>query len=147
MRQLRSHLATIGLLIGLAVAASRPAAAADLTVHIDAIRNDLGRVFVSVFDRKEVWLDAAKTLIDTSVPARQGRITVIFKDLPPGRYAVVTYHDENNNGKFDQNFLGLPLEGYAFSRNSHPLLSAPSFDSAAIEFKDSDLEITITMGY
>jgi len=135
------------VLIALAMVAIRPATAADLTVHIDNIRNNLGRVFVSVFDRQETWLDAARTLADTSVIAQQGRVTVTFKNLPPGRYGVVTFHDEKNTGKFERNFLGMPLDGYAFSRNLHPFLSAPSFDDAAIALGQDDVETTIMMTY
>ena len=66
-------------------------------------------------------------------PAQVG--SVVFKyDLPPGVYAVNAFHDENNNGKFATNFIGLPLEGYGFSNDVRPnLLSAPSFNKAAFE--------------
>jgi len=31
--------------------------------------------------------------------------------IPPGTYAIACYHDENDNGKLDTNFLGIPKEG------------------------------------
>jgi uncharacterized protein (DUF2141 family) len=124
-----------------------PAAAADLTVHVDNVRNHLGKVFISVFNTPQSWLDEDRTFADTTVPASTDRISVIFKDLPPGRYAVVTFHDENDNGRFDQNFLGLPLEGYAFSRNVRPFLSAPRFEDAAIDLGGEDRETVIRMVY
>src|SRR5260221_10400043 len=40
--------------------------------------------------------------------------------------------------RFDQNFLGLPLEGYAFSQNVRPFLSAPRFDAAAVELRSEE---------
>jgi len=41
---------------------------------------------------------------------------VTFKGLAPGVYGVKTYQDTNRNGKFDQNWLGWPLERYGFSK-------------------------------
>jgi len=137
--------AALGLYFGaLPIAAVQ---AADLTVDVDNLRNSLGRVFITVFNDRAAWLDATRTFADTSVASVRGRVTVTFKELPPGRYAVVTFHDENNNGRFDQNFLGLPLEGYAFSQNVRPFLSAPRFDAAAVELGGEDVETAIHMVY
>ena len=46
-------------------------------------------------------------------------------------YAIAVYHDENDNDSFDQGFLGIPLEDYAFSNNAAVFLGPPSFDDAA----------------
>ena len=50
--------------------------------------------------------------------------TIDFDGLAPGKYAMVCYHDENGNGKFDENALGMPKEGYCFSNNIKPRFSA-----------------------
>jgi uncharacterized protein (DUF2141 family) len=34
-----------------------------------------------------------------------------FRDVMPGTYAVIVFHDENKNGKMDKNFMGTPQEG------------------------------------
>jgi len=38
----------------------------------------------------------------------------------------------NNNGKCDKNMIGYPTEGFGFSQNYKPRLSAPSFDQVKI---------------
>jgi uncharacterized protein (DUF2141 family) len=38
-------------------------------------------------------------------------------DIPPGTYAVKFHIDENENGKLDTNFLGIPKEQYGISNN------------------------------
>ena len=38
-------------------------------------------------------------------------------DIPPGTYAVKLHIDENENGKLDTNFLGIPKELYGISNN------------------------------
>ena len=40
-----------------------------------------------------------------------------FFDIPPGTYAVKLHIDENENGKLDTNFIGIPKEQYGISNN------------------------------
>jgi uncharacterized protein (DUF2141 family) len=47
----------------------------------------------------------------------------------------------------DFNFLGMPTEGYAFSNDIRPFLSAPSFDSCAFDVGIDDVALTIHMVY
>jgi len=72
---------------------------------------------------------------------------VDFTGIPPGKYAVVCYHDENSNGKFDENMLGMPKEGYCFSNNIKPRLSAPGFDQCVFDYKGGEQPITMNMLY
>jgi uncharacterized protein (DUF2141 family) len=65
----------------------------------------------------------------------------------PGKYAIVCFHDENNNGKFDENAPGMPKEGYCFSNNVKPRFSAPKFDQCGFDYKGGDQAISITMIY
>jgi uncharacterized protein (DUF2141 family) len=32
-----------------------------------------------------------------------GTQSVVFTDLKPGTYAIITFHDANDNGKLDEN--------------------------------------------
>ena len=61
------------------------------------------------------------------------------------------YHDENNNGTLDSGLLGIPKEGYCFSTNYRPRLSAPSFRNVAFPFrpdpKTGAMTIPIEMQY
>jgi MipA family protein len=41
-------------------------------------------------------------------------------DVPPGLLAVVVHHDLDANGEFDKNFIGIPREPIAISRNYQP---------------------------
>jgi uncharacterized protein (DUF2141 family) len=54
-----------------------------------------------------------------------------FKEVTPGTYAVIVFHDENQDGKLDKNFLGVPQEGYAASNSVRHLMSAPEFEEAS----------------
>lgn len=59
-----------------------------------------------------------------------------FKNIPNGTYAIALFCDENHNGKFDTNFLGIPKEAYGFSNNPK-VFGKPDFDDAKFELEES----------
>ena len=63
----------------------------------------------------------------SSVPLRYE-----FHSVPPGTYAVATFHDANSDGKLNTTF-GIPTEGFAFSRNPPMKMRAPHFDEASFQ--------------
>jgi hypothetical protein len=65
------------------------------------------------------------------------------------RYAVIVFHDENDNGLLDENAMGVPVEGYGFSNDAQGFLSAPSFNAAAITLPPSDeiIDASISLIY
>ena len=137
--------ASAPVLAGLLLAGN--AAAADLTVTVEGIRNEHGRVYVTLFNGAGTWLDDKHSTQDLSDPARPGDMKFAFHDLAPGRYAAVTFHDENGNTVMDFDLIGLPTEGFAFSNQARPFLSAPSFDRCAFEIGTSSAQISIKMIY
>ena len=67
------------------------------------------------------------------VPITDGTAQVTIDRLTPGQYAVTVYHDANDNGRFDKNWIGLPQEAWGVSNNVRPRLRAPRFEEAAFE--------------
>jgi len=111
------------------VLAASMASAAPLTVTVDNIRSAQGVIRLSLYASPAEWPDKSSRDHDFALKAERGQ--VVFRlDVPPGIYAVNGFHDENGNGKFDTNFLGIPEEGYFFSNDVRPFLSAPAFDAA-----------------
>lgn len=68
------------------------------------------------------------------------RLTVLISDLPPGKYAVAAYVDNNRNGRQDKNFLGIPKEIYGFSNDARGMFGPPDF--AAAEFEIGENAVT-----
>ncbi|TVQ88654.1 MAG: DUF2141 domain-containing protein [Bacteroidetes bacterium] len=107
-----------------------------LEVKVENIKSQQGIVKVCIFDNEKDFFGKALKCIEVR-PGANNNVTVRFKDLPPGTYAVVAYHDINENGRLDRNFLGIPSEPYAFSNNPSTLFGPPSFSRAAFELKRS----------
>lgn len=122
-----------------------------LRFRLDGFRNDKGKAHCSIFNDKDpaAFPEAEdKWFKDVWQPTiKNGFTEVDFVGLPPGRYAAVCYHDENANGKFDRNIVGMPKEGYCFSKNFKPTLAAPKFEDCAFDYKGGDQSLSLTMIY
>jgi uncharacterized protein (DUF2141 family) len=137
-----------------------PVQAADLTLTVEGVRSNTGEVLIGVYENADAFkraIDSSATksallpqawrIIGVSLRAKAGSQSIIFTQLPPGRYAVIAFHDENDNGLLDANVLGVPTEGFGFSNNAHGFLSAPSFDEAAISLGLGNTSIAISLNY
>jgi len=117
--------------------------AADVKVTVERVPNAHGKVHVDICD--EAKFLGPDCVYDASMPAHRGRVTVTVRNVPPGRYAAVAYHDENANNDLDLNALGMPREPYGFSNEPPMLMGPPLFKDAAFEVKDQDVALTIKL--
>jgi uncharacterized protein (DUF2141 family) len=100
----------------------------DLEVVIKNVKNEKGVLMVGLFTSEKTFTkDAWKGEVSR---ANAGTVTVIFKDVPAGKYAISVFHDANENGKLDTNFMGIPREGFGFSNDAMGTFGPPSFDKA-----------------
>lgn len=67
--------------------------------------------------------------------------------VPPGRYAVSLYLDENGNHKLDTNWLGLPKEAVGVSNNPRNRIGPPHFEDAVFVHGSTPQTISITLVY
>ncbi len=115
-----------------------------LHVHVVGLRNSNGNVTCTLFKSRVGFPSHDSTAAaDMTVPVRQASATCDFRGLAPDRYALVVFHDENANGKFDKSLFAIPKEGYGFSNNVKPRFSPPSFDSAAFLYCGGEQSLTI----
>lgn len=113
----------------------------NLTVEIKGFENiKATKIMVSVFS-KDNFLDTSP--YRKSVPASGNKVSVNF-NLPPGEYAVATYHDLNNNKELDRRFYGKPKEPYGFSNNVRPF-GKPKFDKCKFSINTSSKVISINL--
>ena len=136
-----------------------PAWAGDLKVTVAGIHSALGSVMIGLYDNAEGFDVAIKhateaglltdrgRLVGVAMRAAAGSQSIIFTQLPPGRYAVIAFHDENDNGRLDESPWGVPTEGYGFSNDAQGFLTAPSFDAAGLTLGAGDRTVTISLIY
>ena len=137
MRPIATAVSLLALLFGL------PCQAGDLTVQLTDIRAGTGIVKLGLVDAAG-FDGKARPVQATGAPASGETQAFVFKDVAPGRYAVMVTHDENGNGKLDANMLGMPTEGYGFSNNPR-VMRKPTFDEAAFEVGAGGASITIEL--
>ena len=117
-------------------------------VHIHGIRSASGTVKAVLYGPDpQNFLVKGKSTDTEREPAQEGNMTLCVTAPDVGRYAVVVYHDENDNHKFDRNWIGLPVEGFGVSKNPRLFLAAPEFDESSFEVTGELTNVEIKMKY
>ena len=102
-----------------------------LTVEVSNIKSDKGTIMIALFKGEAGFpKDDSKAVKKMKVTIKDKKATITFTGLEAGDYAFALFHDENGNNEMDSNMFGIPKEGYGFSTNFKPKVSAPDFDEA-----------------
>ena len=117
--------------------------AGELTVKITDIRASKGTLLVAVVNTEAGWDNKEKPVAQEKRAATGKELELKF-NLPAGSYAVQIHHDENDNGKMDSNFMGIPVEGYGFSNNPQVMRKA-YFSEAKFDVHDAPTAVTIRL--
>lgn len=133
------------LFLAMLAAFAAPALAADLEVAVQGSRGGDGPVKLMLFEREDGFRKEDRARQVLALPAG-GAPTGVFRGLPPGRYAVVAYHDENGDGKLNLRFGMFPKEGYGLS-NAPKLVGPPKFKDAAFDLPESGARVVVRLGY
>nr|WP_231708203.1 DUF2141 domain-containing protein [Sphingomonas populi] len=115
-----------------------------LHVQIGNVRTAHGRVHIDVCTQAQFLKDCP---ISAEAPARVGITTVSLTGLPPGRYAVQAFLDENGNGKVDQALFGIPKEGVGFSNDARIRLGPPKWTDAMFDTTGGEQTIRFNLRY
>lgn len=119
-----------------------------IVVIITGLRNNSGLVGVALYAQNSRWPEPHGYMADCDARIVNRVGTCVLSGIRPGSYyAIAVTHDENHNGHFDQGFLGIPLEGYGFSNDARPFLSAPSFDACKFLYRGGEMQVRIRMQY
>lgn len=113
-----------------------------ITVKVEDVHSNNGKMFIALYNTetgflKQYYKGEMSKIINNSC-------TVSFKDIPKGVYAVSIFHDENDNGKMDTNFFGIPSEDYGCSNNATGFMGPPKWEDAKFEL-NKNKSITISL--
>ena len=130
-------------------AAAPPMAAAGLATieaRVAKLRDSHGQVICTLFTPSVSFPDRSHKGMTMKVLIQNDHATCRFKDVRYGDYAIVAFHDENHDGEFNQNWLGMPKEGFGFSQNPGTF-KKPVFGDAKFTVAQPLVEVTIKLNY
>lgn len=114
-----------------------------LEVVVEGLKNTEGQIMVSINEGPEGWPED-NFLEQRFIPTFTApEFTIVFKDLPYGNYALGLLHDKDKDGEMTKNFIGMPKEGFAFSRDYKVVFRAPKYDEANFDLNTPKKTITI----
>ena len=152
---MRGRLPTVILSLAMLSMSSPSRAAGDLprtssvTATISTVRNRKGHIGCALYSSPDGWPDSHTAAFRQRWLTIDGKsIECSFDRLPPGSYAFAIFHDENDNGLFDTDWLGFPKEGWATSNNAKHVLRAPSFEESRVDLAEgASLHVNLTLRY
>lgn len=136
-------MAALGLFAALAGTAAPGSVDADVT----GFRSSKGQVLACLTTRADRFPDCQKDPNARRVTiATTNAGTLRFDGLPSGDYALALIHDENGNGRLDT-MMGIPREGFGFSRNPAIRFGPPRFSEARISVTSGAVDQNVKVKY
>jgi uncharacterized protein (DUF2141 family) len=110
-----------------------------ITATVVNVTSDNGKVSFALYD-KETFMK--KPLQSKNGKIVDGKSTVVFENVAPGDYAVVCFHDKNDNDQMDFQENGMPMEDYGVSNNIMSF-GPPKYEDGRFTVADKDVTLEI----
>jgi len=127
----------------LAVMAAAPAFAGDLTIELTGAKARPGKI-IAVLSTKDTFQKSGG--MEQTVDPTDGTVRLVFRDLPPGEYAFMAFHDESQDGDLQFDAGGMPAEGWALS-NADKLRGPPSFEAMKFSVPAEGATVAVPLVY
>jgi uncharacterized protein (DUF2141 family) len=120
-----------------------------VTVQISGFKGTEGMALVVLYASAESWLNIPKALQVVRTKITGANMTVEFKGVKPGTYAVSVVHDANKNGEMDMRWLPWPKpkEGAGSSNDPETKAGPPKWDQAKFEVGAQGATVKATVKY
>ena len=121
---------------------------AGIVILATGFRNDNGVGRAALFSSSKGFPSKTKKALRIGAfMIKDSSGTMVFSGIVPGTYAVSVYHDENNNGELDSNFIGIPKEEVGSSNNPNSRFGPPSYDDSKFDVNSGTVTLKITIKY
>lgn len=110
-----------------------------ITATVVNVTSNSGKVSFALYN-KETFMQ--KPLQSKNAKIVDGKSTVTFENVEPGEYAVICFHDKNDNDKMDFQPSGMPMEDYGMSNNVMSF-GPPTYTDAKFEVSTEDVSLEI----
>lgn len=117
----------------------------DLRLRVTNIQHPQGTIWVGVYDSEENFLIKEKAILKGVEVDITGTIDITVGQVKFGQCAVAIMHDVNGNGEMDRNWIGIPVEPYAFSRKPRSKWRLPRFREVVFDFNPQHNRLSIEL--
>lgn len=116
-----------------------------LKVRVINFENSSGKAVVNLFRKGDDMMGKPFLQLKSEIINYEAEVS--FTDLPYGNYAVFAFHDENDNGTLDHNWLNIPAEpmGYSNDWNFGLFSGMPAYEKTGFTFSNETSSITIKL--
>lgn len=114
-----------------------------ISVTVSGIRSTKGSLDVCLWSASGEFplCQPAVQALHRRAPVSGSSMVIRFEGVNAGNYAVSVHHDEDGDGRFGRNFIGMPTEGIGISGNRKGM---PDYRSAILSITTStDLVIEL----
>jgi uncharacterized protein (DUF2141 family) len=116
-----------------------------LSINISGFENEVGKCWFALDNSEEVYESKDSVFIGKILPIVNRGVYLQLDSLEYGYYAIKVFHDENNNGKIDLNFIGIPTEDYGYSNNVSGWFGPPKWEKTRFLFNQSVMTVEISV--
>ncbi|KGL63741.1 DUF2141 domain-containing protein [Polaribacter sp. Hel1_85] len=110
-----------------------------ITATVVNVSSDFGKVGFALYNKENFRM---KPIQASASKIIEGKSVVVFENVEAGEYAIICYHDKNNNDKMDFQSNRMPLEDYGASNNNMSF-GPPRFDDAKFKLDDKNVTLEI----
>ncbi|MCL7763476.1 DUF2141 domain-containing protein [Polaribacter sp. Z014] len=110
-----------------------------ITATVVNVTSDAGKVGFALYNKTNFRM---KPLQSATSKITEGKSTITFTNVEAGEYAIICYHDKNDNDKMDFMPNGMPLENYGASHNNMSF-GPPKFEDAKFRVIDKNVSLEI----
>jgi len=120
----------------------------EIRVVAQGLKDSKGKMFCILYEAanaKDYPTKPEHATLKTSSPIVDKAATCTFAGAKPGSYAVAVFHDENDNGKLDTGFLGIPTEPTGASNDARGSMGPPKFKDAQFPYDGGTLVLKVKL--
>lgn len=110
-----------------------------ITATVLNVSSDEGKVGFALYDKTNFRMKPIQAAVSM---IKNRKSSVVFKNVASGEYAIICYHDKNNNDKMDFKTNGMPLENYGASNNNMSF-GPPKYEDAKFRVTDKNVSLEI----
>ena len=117
----------------------------NLELQIDNIKDLEGTLYVAIYKSEEDFPLDGEWEFRTSQKVNSESELFKISGLEFDEFAIAIFHDVNDNGEMDKNWLGIPKEPFGFSNNVRPKFSSPEFQDCRIKIDEQNQHVKIDL--